>query len=368
MKITLLSIEGLEAAAEGWRLSRDVNSVVKWEDVFTVDVPVNELPTCHLLFEDFTILEREIFMSPRNHVAWARTSHVDDPLKFEVPYEIEKNMTRGFVDKCRTDMTNRKEAGASQDEWRENLPIMSTTSWTERISFRDLVKITGYFYRLCDDHRVNLFIRHRLKRVAIELESIIDKFTRSPAATDMVLRKYQKADFLREGLISVFNGKSSSAGFMTIGLVVPIWMRAQIVRHRNLAFVDDFHARVLCNKDVLEMTNKDELFMEVVATIDFWKSVLVKRSCWLAQDSLAFGKDLWARLIEQAGMDETMLPCADGSCPYSKDAALRLTDADPGTPCPRYCNINKIDKAPYLNDMKTAANSRPDYWIKEIGI
>jgi hypothetical protein len=61
-----------------------------------------------------------------------------------------------------------------------------------------------------------------------------------------------------------------------------------------------------------------------------------------------------------------MLPCHDGRCPYAGDAALRVSGADPGVPCPRFCDITGVDKAPFRDRMVVAARSRHPLWLEEI--
>jgi hypothetical protein len=367
MKITVLSIHGMSAAEEGWRLSRDVTTKVHWPDIFTVDVPVNELPTVLLHFQDFTIYEREIFMSPRNHVAWARTSHVDDPMAFVVPPELMEASDPGFYDNCRHIMRRRREAGASQDEWRENLPVASTTSWTMRTNFRDLVKITGYFDYLASKVAVGA-VYLRMREVHQKLLIVVAAFCRgSMADAQKAIASMSPARFLHEGdMARVIPGRTTSDGHYLIRLHVPLWLRAQIVRHRALGFVDNFYHQVLTSPDLLMITIAEQLTMELSTTKDFWRTVMSKRSCWIAQDSLLGKKDPWQAIIDSFGFSEEMLPCADGHCPYAKDASLRLTKADPGTPCPEYMNINKLDKEPYREEMYRAADSRHQFWRERI--
>ncbi len=149
-------------------------------------------------------------------------------------------------------------------------------------------------------------------------------------------------------------------------MVQPLWMRAQIIRHRNLGVVDTFYKSVLTNPGVANMNISQPVFMELSSSKDFWNTILSKRTCWLAQDSLTDRRDLWQDIIDAFGFRADMLPCADGMCHYAKDASLRLTDDDPGVPCPRYCNIEKVDKSAYREDMRIAAKSRHSYWLEEI--
>lgn len=372
MKIDVLDLDPLEQAAVGWRLSRDLGAEVGWAEVFDVDVPVNELPSALLHFRDFTILEREIFFSSRSHVAWARTSHVDDPLKFVVPEDLD--VAPEFVDNCRRMMKAGKDAGQSQDEWRSYLPVLSTTSWTSRMSFRDLVKMASYFYYICMKvgNHGNYAIKNRLRDVYYELAYVIDKFTGSYQETSKVFDSYSKVKYLYEGDLSArsientYSDKTETNGLFVLHMHVPLWLRAQIVRHRNLIFADDLWHEVVVSPTLNTATIGRRIRMEIAVSKEVWRSIVSKRSCWLAQDSLSKGKDAWQEILDGFGWQPAMLPCHDGHCPYHKDAALRLTDADPGAPCPRYLNIKEIDQAPYRERIAAGIASRHSYWREEI--
>ena len=138
---------------------------------------------------------------------------------------------------------------------------------------------------------------------------------------------------------------------------VPISLRAQLVRHRNLHFVDNFYYQ-LTEPDILLADLSWHVEMEISAPNDVWKSVISKRSCWIAQ------ADLWKPILDK--FDEGFLPCADGKCPYVKDAELRFTDADPGVPCPRYANLYHKDKGPWLPAMTQEAKARGSFWEEEV--
>ena len=69
-----------------------------------------------------------------------------------------------------------------------------------------------------------------------------------------------------------------------------------------------------------------------------WRGIYSKRSCWIAQ------ADLWNPLlrliINEIGGTKDLLPCADGSCPFEKDASLRLeVGKDPNPSLPASCRI-----------------------------
>jgi hypothetical protein len=378
MRIRILGgADGLDRAKEAWRLSRDPEMEVTKEEMATLDLPVAEMPSVHLAFDDFTIIEREIFATPRNHVMWARTSHVDDPLEFKIPKMFDTPTTTLWTIEQRDKMRAEKAAGKSQDEWRFYLPAISLTSWTTRMSYRDLVKITKYFEYLTtltsSDPAANTIrdakMFWRLIEVGGTLRGILtEAFTHDGGLTNDVLAATKIVPFLHDGAVTATTiGRANRSHFLTIPLDVPLWMRAQIVRHRPLTFVDDFFVAVLTSPSVMTTTIGHPIRMELSTTDGYWRSVLSKRTCWLAQDALSTRRDFWQEIIDGFGFYEEMLPCHGGSCPYHRDAALRLTDADPGVPCPIYVDLHEPDaKAEFRPAMREAAKSRHEFWQKRI--
>lgn len=354
MKIEVLAMDNFAPSLQSWTLSRDLRDFPTIESVAPVDAPVNEMPSAFLHFRDFMILEREIFVAPRSHVVWARTSRVDDPLLFSVPPEF----FHADQENLRKAMERDWASGLSQDAWRQHLPLVALTNWTTRISFRDLVKLEGYFRYLA---KIPLFER-RFTEVANAMLRVVDRFTTSHALTAEVVKSMKPVRFLSENEI-VFNeeGTFKSDNFTVLKVSVPISLRAQLVRHRNLQFVDSFLS-LLMKPNVQLATIGELVDMEISAPDEIWRSVIAKRSCWIAQ------ADLWQTILEKFSQENfsRILPCADGKCPYAKDAALRFTDADPGMPCPRYANLNGIDKAPFAARMMKEATARGQFWTDEV--
>lgn len=362
MNINVMRVDDLDVALEGWRNSRSADAAKNWREVFTIDVPVNELPSAVLRFDGFTILEREVFATLRSHVMWARTSHVDDPLRFKIPDGLQSSSNAANLRK----MCDAKTQGLSQDEWRQWLPVTSTTAWTARVSFRDLVKLTRYFTYLID--RVDDVMKDRMAAVGDVLSDVITHaFTEDDGLTETVMAAFGCPRFLHEDWVdaSLTIEVKDVDAFHHVAMSVPLWLRAQIVRHRPLTFVDDFF-QLLTHPDVLDHTIMTPVNMNIVAATDYWRTVLSKRTCWLAQDELRGRKDPWQRMIDEFGYDDRMLPCAGGSCPYHGDAILRVEGKDPGVPCPRFCDLNGIDKAPHRDAMLRAAQSRHPSWVARI--
>jgi hypothetical protein len=309
----------------------------------------------------FTILEREVWAAPRNHVVWARTSHVDDPLKFVVP----AGLASPRHDELRLSMIADRDAGASQDEWRTHLPIVSETAWTTRVSLRDLVKVGEYFNYL-GTKVVDRNLSTRLVDVSSGIFGVVvEAFEVEPELLGQMRQSYSRVKFLNEEPVAADGASAETAGHLAFKLRVPIWLRAQIVRHRPLLFVDDFFDAIVGPR-VRDATIGDEVTMELAATRSYWQSVLEKRSCWILQDEIRGKRDPWQMIIDRFGFSEDMLPCRDGKCPYFQDAKMRLVGLDPGVPCPEYCDIYGVDKAPYKEAMLRAAKSRHPFWLERI--
>ncbi len=146
--------------------------------------------------------------------------------------------------------------------------------------------------------------------------------------------------------------------FKYVRVACNVALRAQIIRHRELQFVDDFWATI--NTVELPWLHlADPVNMELSARSDVWQAVLSKRACWIAQ------ADLWQPIINSFGSDPP-LPCSIGKCPVYIDAHLRLEGKDPNPPCPVFCNIYRIDKAPHRQAMLAEAKKRSRFWEEQV--
>lgn len=155
--------------------------------------------------------------------------------------------------------------------------------------------------------------------------------------------------------------------FIVITVQASLALRAQAIRHKQFIVKDDMEEVILANATRWQETPiKALITMQLCASVDFWKSILEKRSCWMAQ----YG--LWSPVIERAQqympITENMLPCKE-YCVYGKDAELRYTDKDPGSPCPKHAIINKRTVTPQLLadiEKQFALEQRPLFWRKLI--
>lgn len=330
-----------------WRASRHQDT--DCSGVNKIDAPVMDFPILTLAIE-CTIAEREVFVSYREHVMWARTSRVDDPLLFEV----DSNFNPAFYEQNRRSMQFNKESGMSQDDYRMALPLVAMTSFTIQVSIRTLIKLFWTFKELFESTDSVLF-----KNAALAISPILAKVNSSPM--DMPNAYVDVLPMVKEF-------ESDRVGDM-VSIYLPdatIALRAQAIRHRSLHIKDSLRSR-MSNVDML--TIGSPIHLAISADVEVWKGIAKKRQCWLAQH------DLWKPVLDEVNsiLDLSKeLPCAGGSCPYEADAVLRYTAADPNPPCPMHACITKTRFIEHTVDalQMVRRDSRPSWWntvIKNAG-
>lgn len=356
MKIEVLSIDGMSLAAEAWRLSRDVDKLIEWSDIATVDSPCCEMPSAFVHMQNFTILEREIFASSRTHVMWARTSFVDAPDKYRIPPDLHQWADRDQHWYYRRRMEEGKAAGQHQDEWRRFLPVSAETSFTMRVSYRDAVKYLKYFDYLIGV--VHESLQHRFAAIRRELLGLVTRFTGSEEMSFKAIDLMATPKLLHEGKIELMP-QYEAGGVICTTFAVPFWIRAHFVRHRPITVADDLF-QMLLRPDVVDLPISHWVIMQVAASRDIWYSLLGKRSCWLTQSTLSEERDPWQAILDKFGRQ--VLPCAGGECPYHRDARNRIEGTDPGVPCAMYLKLNNLDIVPHRDRIEQALKSRASYW------
>ena len=158
------------------------------------------------------------------------------------------------------------------------------------------------------------------------------------------------------------SGKSGP--IVTVFQEMTIGLRAQVVRHRNYTIKDNL-MEIITAKDCWTRTLGDKIKISISAEVEFWKTVVNKRQCWIAQ----YG--IWKNIIvvaqEYISISEQDLPCNKGFCPYTRDAELRHTDDDPGAPCPIHSDLTSTPIDPkYMDMVRIEASYRPAFWQKHI--
>lgn len=327
-----------EVVKAAWKHSRPADTDVNLTDVMKIDVPVNEM-------EDFVlechtpIIIREMLFSIRDHVAWARTSRVDNLMEWEVQHGYENDVE---VRAC-YDMMLRLKETQSQDNYREMLPLVYYTHYTLKLSARTLMKFAAGVLDWLQDPSNPLNtgrgpLWQMMDELYKELRSVISHscYAILPARQYGSMELFPKAT--RRGVQSevVVVG-----GFVNLYFAnLPIVLRAQIVRHRPITFRDTMFGYL--NEASVTAPVNSKIAMEMVMPVEMALSMVRKRNCWIAQE------DLWAPIIEALNAaigdgDDFPLPC-DGktNCPVSRDNELRHGGKDPAPACPLWYYFERL--------------------------
>lgn len=358
MPIEIMQAGTMNSALVGWEGSRDLDNPPSISEVATLDASVNELPTALFYFRDMMLIERELVVTPRNHVIWARTSRVDNPAAFRAPFSFYSQ----HHDVIRSDMISAKQAGIPQDQWRMTLPLCSTTSWTARLSWRDAVRMACYFTDVANYiGRENPKLGGRLLNTSLELQDLLPKAFGLPhAVVDSALANFKRIPIGAE-VTNVLN-RVAFGPMVVLSVPMSFALRAQFVRHREFIIGDNLvHMLNAPHSEQLDMSVK--LMVHAAALETTWRAVLGKRTCWMAQS------DLWAPLARAFGSTTDGLPCAGGVCPYAEDAKLRVAGKDPGAPCPRYASLSNtpLSQAQFAEAaLQAERTSNPEMWRHEL--
>ena len=279
---------------------------------------------------------------------WARTSRVDAPSEFVVPEYFQLSEDNATIMLLKQKIKADMDAGIIQDEYRLHMPICAMTSFTTRLSWRGLIKIYKLYEYLAT---INEYF-------VVGKAELNNKFQ---------LHKYA-GNYSFVNPIPMLQEKEMVSG--NIGPVVTVFqemtigLRAQVVRHRNYTIKDNL-MEIIKSKDCWTRTLGDKIKISISAEIEFWKTVVNKRQCWIAQYGI--WKDIIIVAQEYISISEQDLPCNKGFCPYTRDAELRHTDDDPGAPCPIHSDLTStpIDQK-YMDMVRIEASYRPAFWQKHI--
>jgi len=354
MKIEIIDISTPNVAKLVWHVSRPSLKYqdIDIEQIKKLDLPVNEFPTLVLEITS-TILEREIITTDRNHTMWAQTSRVQNILEFEYPTEFSTN--KDFFESQR-DLMIEASSTMRQDEYRSLLPIMSLTTYCIRISARDLIGLMKYFENFADK---NSHLRKRFLNVANSISLALSSLDYHEAHF-----KSYKAKALLKRVLSEENTLAGS--FAVVTSTVPMALRAHMVRHRALHIADNLE-QLLSSELIVTETLSMQLKIQVSGHVTDFKSIVGKRSCWIAQYGL--WKDFLNKASEIMNIGQSELPCSGGICPFKEDAMARLTDKDPNAPCPIHLRLEEIPaSSEQIAEMRAQkeADKRPDFWDEEI--
>lgn len=361
ISITPLVTPSGRLVEKAWRTSRPADIEVDVEQVMRIDVPVNEMED--FVLECFTpIVVREMFFSLRDHVAWARTSRVDDLMNWQVQSGYEHSAE---VRAC-YDMMLRLKESQSQDNYREMLPLVYFTTYTVKISARTLLK---FMAGVLEWLRANPIVENGKPQPRYMMMDML--FRQLMKAKNMSC--YRGVPVTQYGAIDLLpkaKRRSISQHVHTIGgftnmyfATVPIVLRAQIVRHRPIAFQDTLYS-YLTEENITAPVNAP-IAMEMVMPTEMALAMVKKRNCWIAQE------DLWAPIIaalnEHFGDGDFLLPCSDKSyCPVGRDNLLRHEGKDPAPACPLWYGFEGLQPdGEQRAEIIGYANKRPlsrDWW------
>lgn len=355
------SVDGKHISRVSWEESRSKDDPAPLIDILKIDAPVNELPMATFTIR-CTILEREIFTSARDHHIWARTSRVDDPVTWKIPaclYDegiVPDDVILNIKHKIESDLLK----GIPQDEARLNIPICSYTSFTTTMDLRSVVKMIKYLRHL-GSLRKELTTQLNSTADDLYMSVLLPLVNMDQEAADAILHTYMLAEFLHK--FEYEDGSTQRVGnFLVVSTETTLSLRTQAIRHRTYHVADNILDMILTGNDPWLIRIGDKIKIQISAPIDIWMKTISKRQCWIAHHGL------WKPVIDAASphlpISESDLPCSSsGACPYVRDAELRFTDKDPGSPCPKFVRIYDKQLTTELFDAMTReASFKPSFW------
>lgn len=355
IEIKLVSNFDRNGIINAWEHSRPnfARSRSSLVSVFEMDVPANEFST--LTFEVYApIAIREVICSLRNHVVWARSSRVEDLSKWEVwDGCTETEIANAHLLKTKMDEAR---ANAHQDDFRQHLPMSYMTNFSWQINVRDLVKFAIGLYDAGTD-LTSAF----LNSVFLALPEDIY----SPSLRDLVSNRAFKPEKIFHQPLRF--GEGAIGEFIVVEAAIPLSLRAQLIRHRAIQINDTL--KNIFNRDCLSTPISNPIIVQMCMSVEFAKTLLEKRSCWIAQTDL--WNSLLGKIADLIGGEffAPPLPCSDGRCRVVPDNELRKANLDPAPPCPRAA---KLEKETMTDAHRVAAfayaSNRPftEFWNKEI--
>lgn len=352
--------DGSHLSRVAWEESRSKQDPTSLINILSIDAPVNELPVATFTLQ-CTILEREIFTSARDHHIWARTSRVDSPTGWTIPpclYE-DSFVTEDIPLNIKKRIQNDLDAGIPQDEARLHIPICSYTAFTTTMDLRSVVKFIKYFRHLGS-------LRKELTRqlnITADLlyNEVLVPLVQSRDYADTMLQTYMLAEFLHK--YEYQDGTTTRIGnFLVVTTETTLSLRTQAIRHRTYHVADNILDMILESDNPWLIKIGDKVKIQISAPVDIWMKTISKRQCWIAHHGL------WKPVIDAASphlpITEDDLPCSSsGACPYVRDAELRFTDKDPGSPCPKFVKIyDKELSQKLIDDMHFEGSMKPSFW------
>lgn len=362
-RVKVIKQPDLTLALDAWLHSRpnEAPENVGLQNILKIDAPVAEFPRVTAQFYA-PILVREIVCTLRDHVVWARTSRVDDLTNWEVHPLAHTDATRDLL----AELLHLRAAGAEQDDYRFNLPLGYMTHFTVDLPLRSWLNLAHYFGRLTQkalsdgDDICELWAQMNNQMLA----RLYPEWLRDV--------RYKDRELCPEWEL----GENVHVGSMIVAdALVPIALRAQVVRHRMFMIADDLSD--FFSAEALSLPISTNMNLQIAAPREVAQQIVAKRQCWIAQS------DIWQPLILQLqvalntgdkptssdGTDAPTLPCDDGVCPYRRDNDLRRFGKDPNPPCPKAAILEGVPmSAADREKAKAHAMKRAtsNFWLDQI--
>jgi len=264
MKIRMISKN--DSALAAWNSSRPEANEKDSSKIYNLDLPVSEFVRFDIEITS-SIFTRELFCSLRDHVIWAQTSRVQNVLEFNMVEELSDDESFSEI---RRMMIKKSLNGDRQDEYRLTLPMFSKTTYAISISLRHLVNVSKnlkYISGKCKDPYVS--------RILLVESLSIDFITNGYDTSS-----HKMKPILNEDIISDSNLENGE--FLTVTSEIPLYLRAQLVRHRQLLLVDNL-IDIVALPDSRYLTIEDLCKIQVVGSKSFLQEVASKRRCWISQ-------------------------------------------------------------------------------------
>lgn len=314
-----------EMVKSAWLFSRPFlkDDEVDFNQILKIDTPVSEIPGVVLELQ-VPILFREVLCNSRDHVAWAQTSRNTDLLsKWEVIDNLGLTDTSAICNLYESMIEESK--NSHQDEYRKDLPLGYMTGLTMRISLRTLFKYIKFFQYLQMNYPP-------VEMASLKMVEQLTKVVRDLGIDDKEVLKFIKFQDLVPEMKhqDIENAVVHSTNHTVIKVLIPISLRAQLIRHRVISVVDNL-LEFIKNDRVWSTPISAMMDVEISASNSIWKSLVGKRIGWIAQS------DLWSpitnAIIASGNIEEFMMDLSEGY-PYAGDNWERIKGTDPGVPDP----------------------------------
>lgn len=229
----IFSTEWDKIISKVWSISRpNAKSVCSPIDAISIDAQISDFPDI-ILDVYAPIYIREYFATSRSHIIWAQTSRVmnlDDWDVFLAQYDRVSFLSMFDM---QSEMVSAKKT-LHQDLYRLMIPLCYLTRFSLKLSFREIAKIiqdAQEISKMMQDQSVAI----AFEEVSRQLKNILHSKLPENAIEHLM-------GFSGYGCPPTFVSSNSffQGGFVGISAKIKIALRAQLIRHRNIIFRDNF--------------------------------------------------------------------------------------------------------------------------------